>query len=239
MERMINKRMILKGDVPCILNLSGGAETEVKVEWMRNSSEEPLFLFAGPQEYAVVKNEKAEIPTAKIIAAAIGKDFRSKGQFGVFQWEKARETVRMTRWIEEEKQRAETKPPAFEKPPEESTVERQKEPSENRENISDEPKKKEFAECAQCVRGRLLEKNPFQKMFPNSAWQRHDYVSVYGGWHYLTGTVYENGVAIHAATAVPGKYSMKPPAWLKEFSRYVQSEDGQGYWIALSPIIKK
>lgn len=225
MENIITKRMILKGEFPCILTLSGCERTQATIEWLHDKSTEKIYLFSSATESAIVENNSAALPTAQIQAAAIGRSLRTRGQFRAFDWQKAREHLQFT-----EKARVSSPPPP------KKSISPQTQPQTTPEEVLPHHAPDAPAQCSVCAAGEILRENPFPKDFPESTWYRYDYPSPAGGWHYLTGTIIQNSRSTATATAVPGQYSAKPPAWLKEFSKFVYSaQNGQGYWVAISP----
>lgn len=244
MKKDITKRMILKGKYTCILTVQGGETAEVKTEWLKKpAEEEEIFLFCAKDRYAQVKNGRADLPAEEVAAAAVGRELSTKGQLGEFPWREAAEFFRLNEWFQkrtpnengisehsaQEKLPAETEQKIAEEPLESAAASAEKTP---------EIMPKAPARCSACAEGTLLSENPFPAEFPQSVWYRYDYNSPAGAWHYLTGSISEGGRVVSTVTAVPGKYSMKPPAWLREFSMFLQSrQNGQGYWIAVSPYI--
>lgn len=227
--------MILKGKNPCILTLSGGDRTTIDIEWLREKSEETLYVFCSPDEYTKVNEREIPLNPEKIAAAAFGENFATKGQFGRFHWQRAQEKIRIDQWSQKETPQLNF--PETEVQTKESLTEKNQPPGGSKLTLrSEETESISTTRCGGCVRGKQLSSAPFPEKFPNSVWYRFDYASPGGGWHYLTGTIYQEGKPTYTATAVPGKYSMKPPTWLKEFSLFLQStQHRQGYWIALSP----
>ena len=72
---------------------------------------------------------------------------------------------------------------------------------------------------------------PFPKIFPSSKWVRIEYPDFPGRGHYLTGEILQASGESARALAVPGRYGLNPPAWLKGFESYLEGADGQGYWL--------
>jgi hypothetical protein len=78
---------------------------------------------------------------------------------------------------------------------------------------------------------------PFPHAFPESHWYKHEYISVQGSWHYLTGELYRAGKLYSTALAVPGRYGTKPPPWLKGFTSFLTADGtAQGYWLQINPL---
>lgn len=66
--------------------------------------------------------------------------------------------------------------------------------------------------------------NPFPKLFPNSYWKKEqNNPTLYG--------VAQNRNGRFDVTAVPGRYSRRPPARLAGFNRFIRGADGTGYWV--------
>ncbi len=45
------------------------------------------------------------------------------------------------------------------------------------------------------------------------------------------GEIYQGQNCAAKALAVPGRYALNPPAWLKGFETYLEDGEGQGYWL--------
>lgn len=72
---------------------------------------------------------------------------------------------------------------------------------------------------------------PFPKIFPSSHWKKIEYPAYPGRGHYLMGEIYQGQACTAKALAVPGRYALNPPAWLKGFETYLEDSEGQGYWL--------
>lgn len=217
--------MMMKGPSSCILTISGDNPASVNIEWLHGQTDEPIRLFRNEEESCLLQNSTADFPADAIVAAAIGKNLHTKGQFFSFNWEKAKEFLRI-------RECSLYKPPIIKSISEEIRTE----PVEKDIPAIAQPKEYIPAKCPCKTTPTPITVRPFPQKFPESEWIRHDYPSPGGGWHYLTGTIYREGTAVASATAVPGKYNIRPPAWLKEFSLFLNcAETHQGYWIALTP----
>lgn len=86
--------------------------------------------------------------------------------------------------------------------------------------------------CPACT--QVSQVSPFEHVFPESRWLKHEYPGMGGRWHYLTGEIFAAGKRFATAVAVPGSYGLQPPAWLKGFDLYLAGFGGaQGYWVNL------
>lgn len=87
------------------------------------------------------------------------------------------------------------------------------------------------APCLQEDR-QIIVAEPFSHIFPNAHWYKVTYPLSRGKWHYLLGEIYHNNKMVLKAIAVPGKYSMSSPSWLKGFDTFFISKENQaGYWL--------
>lgn len=87
------------------------------------------------------------------------------------------------------------------------------------------------APCLQEER-QIIVAEPFSHIFPNAHWYKVTYPLSRGKWHYLLGEIYHNNKMVLKAVAVPGKYSMSSPSWLKGFDTFFISKENQaGYWL--------
>lgn len=91
------------------------------------------------------------------------------------------------------------------------------------------PKKK--APRTRCFERKESEVSPFPKIFPSSHWMKIEYPAYPGRGHYLVGEIYQGQNCAAKALAVPGRYALNPPAWLKGFETYLEDGEGQGYWL--------
>ncbi len=84
-----------------------------------------------------------------------------------------------------------------------------------------------------CIRPEEAVASPFSHLFENSVWRKIKYPYIKGRKHYLVGEIFrEDKELLAVAVAVPGEYALKPPAWLKGFNTYLNSDDGfGGYWV--------
>jgi len=228
--------MLLKGRSPCILTVNGSDTAEIKIEWLHGSSNDAIRIFCSEEESSLLQNGHTAFPAEQIVAAAIGNELHTRGQFRSFDWAKAKEHLRLIEC-------------SFSKTPIRKSISDEKtdipmvsDEISNPEEMPDEcdgsPHKKHLfpqpCPCKIAVEPKKID--PFPREFPESEWLRHDYPSAGGSWHYLTGIIYQNGNVRATATAVPGRYNAKPPAWLREFSLFLQNaETHQGYWVAISP----
>lgn len=203
------------------------------MEWLKEPSEEELILFRRDGSPVEVCSGRAEMAPGEVAAAALGSALATRGQFGSFDWGKARELL----WLKEcSVKRTPIKNGVFEGAREEAAP--SQEPAEPPADPMEKAPVKTPQGCGMCGGGAALRENPFPKEFPESVWYRYDYASPGGGWHYLSGTIFRQGVPVSTATAVPGRSGMKPPEWLREFSMFLHSaENAQGYWIAVSPYL--
>ncbi len=212
--------MMLKGPFSCILTIGDG---ETTVEWLRGQTNEPIRVFRSETESCLLHGGAADLPADEIVAAGIGKDLHTRGQVSSFDWDKAMEYLRISEC-------SSNRPPISKRVFEALPVEPAKE-----DPPAPKPSESYICPCRSTPKPMVM--RPFPQHFPESEWIRHDYPSPNGSWHYLTGTIYRNGSAIASATAVPGKYSARPPSWLKEFSLYLNCpENRQGYWVAVTPV---
>lgn len=79
---------------------------------------------------------------------------------------------------------------------------------------------------------QIIISEPFGHIFPNAHWYKVTYPLSRGKWHYLLGEIYQNNKMVLKAVAVPGKYSMTSPSWLKGFDTFLISKENQaGYWL--------
>lgn len=76
--------------------------------------------------------------------------------------------------------------------------------------------------------------NPFSHIFREANWRTVKYPLFGERGYYLAGEIFKSGQKIASAIAVPGKYDINPPGWLKGFDTYLNEASGtQGYWILL------
>ena len=226
----VSKRMILKGRYPCILTVSGADTAEIKVEWLRGSTDDPIRVFCSENSFDRLQNGHIGFPAEQVTAAAIGDDLHTRGQFGSFDWSKAKDYLRILEC-------SCNKPPInkgfFQDITDPAEI---SEPDKHPEDTAPENNNNAPYLCPCKLSAKPIATVPFPREFPESEWLRHEYPSAGGSWHYLTGIIYQNGSIKATATAVPGKYNSRPPAWLKEFSLFLQNaENRQGYWVAISP----
>lgn len=96
------------------------------------------------------------------------------------------------------------------------------------------PEKPVREEKKSCHPKRIRSVQPFSYLFAESRWERVEYPFAYGQSGYLKGEIYRDGALIATAMAIPGKYALTPPPWLKGFNTYLQEQDGPaGYWVLL------
>ena len=96
------------------------------------------------------------------------------------------------------------------------------------------PEKPVREEKKSCHPKRIRSVQPFSYLFEDSRWERVEYPFAYGQSGYLKGEIYRDGALIATAMAIPGKYALTPPPWLKGFNTYLQEQDGPaGYWVLL------
>lgn len=96
------------------------------------------------------------------------------------------------------------------------------------------PEKPVREEKKSCHPKRIRSVQPFSYLFEDSRWERVEYPFAYGQSGYLKGEIYRDGALIATAMAIPGKYALTPPSWLKGFNTYLQEQDGPaGYWVLL------
>lgn len=58
-----------------------------------------------------------------------------------------------------------------------------------------------------------------------------EYPSFPGRGYYLSGEIFQGEKCAAKALAVPGRYALNPPAWLKGFETYLEDVSAQGYWL--------
>ena len=96
------------------------------------------------------------------------------------------------------------------------------------------PEKPVRGEKKSCHPKRIRSVQPFSYLFEDSRWSPFQYPFAYGQSGYLKGEIYRDGALIATAMAIPGKYALTPPPWLKGFNTYLQEPDGPaGYWVLL------
>jgi len=92
----------------------------------------------------------------------------------------------------------------------------------------------EAAAAGTCLTPRVRNISPFPYLFSESEWVRVEYPFSNGQDHYLSGKIYIRGELVATAMAVPGRYAITPPPWLKGFDIYLNEMDGTGgYWVLL------
>lgn len=82
-----------------------------------------------------------------------------------------------------------------------------------------------------CIQRREKSVQPFPKIFPSSKWVKVEYPSFPGRGYYLSGEIFQGEQCAAKALAVPGRYALNPPAWLKGFETYLEDSNAQGYWL--------
>lgn len=82
-----------------------------------------------------------------------------------------------------------------------------------------------------CIQRREKSVQPFPKIFPSSKWVKVEYPSFPGRGYYLSGEIFQGERCAAKALAVPGRYALNPPAWLKGFETYLEDSNAQGYWL--------
>lgn len=82
-----------------------------------------------------------------------------------------------------------------------------------------------------CIQRTEKSVQPFPKIFPSSKWVKVEYPSFPGRGYYLSGEIFQGENCAARALAVPGRYALNPPAWLKGFETYLEDSDAQGYWL--------
>lgn len=82
-----------------------------------------------------------------------------------------------------------------------------------------------------CIQRAEKSVQPFPKIFPSSKWVKVEYPSFPGRGHYLSGEIFQGERCAAKALAVPGRYALNPPAWLKGFETYLEDSNAQGYWL--------
>lgn len=82
-----------------------------------------------------------------------------------------------------------------------------------------------------CIQRSEKSVQPFPKIFPTSKWVKVEYPSFPGRGYYLSGEIFQGEKCAAKALAVPGRYALNPPAWLKGFETYLEDASAQGYWL--------
>lgn len=82
-----------------------------------------------------------------------------------------------------------------------------------------------------CIQRTEKSVQPFPKIFPSSKWVKVEYPSFPGRGYYLSGEIFQGEKCAAKALAVPGRYALNPPAWLKGFETYLEDASAQGYWL--------
>ena len=82
-----------------------------------------------------------------------------------------------------------------------------------------------------CIQRTEKSVQPFPKIFPSSKWVKVEYPSFPGRGYYLSGEIFQGENCAAKALAVPGRYALNPPAWLKGFETYLEDSNAQGYWL--------
>lgn len=82
-----------------------------------------------------------------------------------------------------------------------------------------------------CIQRTEKSVQPFPKIFPSSKWVKVEYPSFPGRGYYLSGEIFQGENCTARALAVPGRYALNPPAWLKGFETYLEDGNAQGYWL--------
>ena len=213
--------MILKGKKMGILILEEQQNLHYEFNCNSTVNDGKLILFLKDGSYVILPDlngESSKIHLSSIKAAALfeNSEVVMKSQLGSFNWPAA---LKMLKQPQTEKiQPVSTNNPTNDNSPSLTMT------LNNSTEHSDCP-------CQQAEQS-VYSYNPFSYYIKNAVWKRIEYPYFANGSHYLVGEIFDHGVLIATALAVPGEYAITPPPWLKGCNCFLNSlQDAQGYWL--------